>query len=135
MGFGTNLTGRHLKSDTVNVSTTASTLGTETLQDGTVLGDASNNLSYPTLGDTPNRDGKGPHPGVTRMHIQNLSATAAIYLAPESTVTADGAATGGWYLGPYDIMTFDWPQGDLHGLYFIVASGNARMRVWEETIG
>lgn len=66
-------------------------------------------------------------------HFQNLDATLKISLAPNLAVARDATTAGGWVLGPEEVMSLNWPAGDLNRLVFI-GTANTVLRVWEESI-
>lgn len=67
-------------------------------------------------------------------HFQNLDATLKISLAQSLAVSRDATASGGWVLGPEEVISLNWPIGDLNRLVFI-GTENTIMRIWEEGIG
>lgn len=73
-------------------------------------------------------------PQILVVHYQNLDATLKISIAPTLAVTRDATASGGWVLGPEEVMSLNWPAGDINRLVFI-GTANTIMRIWEEGIG
>ena len=104
---------RHVQSGTVEVTNTAKKLS-ELEEDGS-------GSNYAVAGH-----------GI-RCHMQNLDEAATIFVAPTSSVVASDAAHQGWRLGPSDVLSLDWPKGDIDGLYFISTTTGVRMRIWEES--
>lgn len=73
------------------------------------------------------------HPQVITIHFQNLDATLKISIAHSLAVTRDAQTTGGWVLGPEEVMSLNWPAGDINRLLFI-GTASTFMRIWEESI-
>ncbi len=74
------------------------------------------------------------HDQVVTAHFQNLDATNKISLAALGGVTRDALVTGGWVLGPEEVLSVNWAKGDISRLLF-VAGQNTILRCWEEGIG
>lgn len=89
-----------------------------------------------TLADEWRFTAKRPelHPAVMTAHFQNLDATNKISLASLGGVTRDATTSGGWVLGPEEVLSLNWARGDLSRILWI-AGQNTVLRVWEEGIG
>lgn len=112
----------------------AMTGSAQTLNEGVTV--SFNATTGHTLADEWRLTARRPeiHPGVVTLHVQNLDATLKVSVAALGVVTRDATATGGWVLGPEEVLSFNWAKGDLSRLLFI-GTANTVLRIWEEGIG